>query len=111
MSNVERIVIEHLISHGFKAMADVPNPRHAEFVTVERTGGASDYGRIDRPTVAVQAWSTSRYEASELMSLVDDCMNTITSDARVAKCKRNSMYNYPDESQARYQAVYDLVTY
>lgn len=111
MSNVEQIVIEHLIANGFKAVADVPNPRPSEFVTVERTGGSCDYGRIDRPTVAVQAWSKSRYKASELMNKVDVCMNTITSDARVAKCKRNSLYNYPDESQARYQAVYDLVIY
>lgn len=111
MGNVEQIVIEHLSSHGFKALADVPDPRHDEFVTVERTGGTADYGRIDRPTISVQAWSTSRYEASELMLAVDSCMNSITEDARVAKCKRNSMYNYPDENQARYQAVYDLVIY
>lgn len=109
--NVEQVIIEHLKANGFNAIADVPNPRPSEFVTVERTGGSEDYGRVDRPTVAVQAWSTSRYEASELINRVDACMRSITSDARVAKCKRNSMYNYPDESQARYQAVYDLVTY
>ena len=109
--NAEQVIIEHLNAGGFKAFADVPNPRPKEFVTVERTGGSEDYGRIDRPSVAVQAWSSSRYEASELMNRVDACMRTITQDARVSKCKRNTMYNYPDDSQARYQAVYNLVTF
>lgn len=109
--NVEAAIVAHLRENGFDAYADVPNPRPAEFVTVERTGGPSDAVRLDRPVVAVQAWAASRYEASELMNRVDDCMKSITANAEITKCKRNSMYNYPDESQARYQAVYALVTY
>lgn len=109
--NIEATIVEYLNKCNLKAYADVPNPRPSEFVTVERTGGTLDSERIDRPTVAIQAWSTSRYAASELMLKVDACMRSLVSDARVAKCKRNSMYNYPDENQARYQAVYDLVTY
>lgn len=109
--NIEAVIIEYMNKCGLEAYADVPNPRPAEFITVERTGGPSDNVRIDRPTIAVQAWSNSRYNASELIMKADACMRSLVSDSRVAKCKRNSMYNYPDESQARYQAVYDLVTY
>lgn len=109
--NVEAAVIEYLNKCGFKAFADVPNPRPEEFVTVERTGGSSDSQRIDRPTIAVQAWSKTRYSASELMSKVDSCMDGLTGDSRIAKCKRNSLSNFPSDSLARYQAVYDLVTY
>lgn len=109
--NIEGAIIAHLNKCGFKAYADVPNPRPSEFVTVERTGGSFDSQRIDRPTVAIQSWSTSRFAASELALQVDACMRSITEDAGITKCSRNSMYNYPDESQARYQAVYDLVAY
>lgn len=109
--NVEAKVISYLKGNGFDAYADVPNPRPSEFVTVERTGGSRGSVATDKPVIAVQAWSTSRYTASELMLSVDACMDGITLDAEIAKCKRNSMYNYPDENQARYQAVYDLVTY
>lgn len=108
--NIEATIVSYLNGKGFNAYADVPNPRPKEFVTVERTGGTSSVA-LDRPTVAVQAWSESRYKASELMLKVDACMKEITSLNDVTKCSRNSMYNYPDENQARYQAVYDLVTY
>lgn len=108
--NIEATIVSYLNGKGFKAYADVPNPRPKEFVTVERTGGPSSVA-LDRSTVAVQAWSESRYKASELMLKVDACMKEITSLNDVTKCSRNSMCNYPDENQARYQAVYDLVTY
>lgn len=109
--NVEEAIIGHLKAHGFDAYANVPKPRPREFVTVELTGGAADGVRVNRPTVAVQSWSTSRYEASELALRVDACMREIVGDNRICRAKRNSMYNYPDDEQARYQAVYDLVTY
>lgn len=109
--NIEATIISYLNGNGFKAYADVPNPRPESFVTVERTGGTSDSVVLDRPTVAVQAWAKTRYEASELMLAVDDCMRNVVSEKNVTRCKRNSMYNYPDSNQARYQAVYDLVTY
>lgn len=108
--NVEAAIVAHLREGGFDAYADVPNPRPAQFVTVERTGGPEQHG-IDRPTVAVQAWAQTRYEASELMKRVDDRMKSLVELQDVTKCTRNTMYNYPDENQARYQAVYDLVTY
>ena len=108
--NVEALIVEHLNQGGFKAYADVPANRPAEFVTVERTGGASD--ALDRPTVAVQSWASTRYAASELAIKVDACMKGIVMNTDVAKVSRNTLYNYPDESgHPRYQAVYDLVTY
>ena len=109
--NIEAEIIAHLNKGGFKAYADVPNPRPNEFVTVELTGGASDKVRINRPTISIQSWSTSRYAASELALKVDDCIKSIVNNSNVCSIKRNNMYNYPDDNQARYQAVYDLVTY
>lgn len=110
--NIEATIISYLSEKGIKAVADIPADRPGEFVTVERTGGSHDSVVLDRPTVAVQAWSTTRYKASELMDKVDSLMLGLPSVSGVSRCKRNSMYNYPDESgQPRYQAVYDLVTY
>lgn len=109
--NVEAEIIRYLSDCGIKAYADVPNPRPDEFVTVELTGGTIEYGRVGRPTVAIQSWSRSRYSASELAIRVDSLMRDIVSVPTFARCRRNSLYNFPDEAQARYQGVYDLVTY
>lgn len=109
--NVEQEIVGYLRDNGMSAYADVPKPRPPKFVTVERTGGPADSVRIDRPTVAVQAWAQSRYEASELMDQVDGYMRDIAVGTNgIMKCTRNSLYNWPDEDQPRYQAVYDLVT-
>lgn len=110
--NIEATIISYLKECGINAVSDVPKNRPDEFVTVERTGGSHDSFVLDRPTVAVQAWSTTRYNASELMMEVDELMRSLTSVEGVNRCTRNSLYNYPDESgHPRYQAVYDLVTY
>ena len=108
--NIEAAIIAHLKSKGFNAVANVPEKRPDEFVTVERTGGGKD--ALDRPTVAVQAWSTTKYKASELMLAVDAAMLDLTSVDEVTKITRNTLYNFPDVSgQPRYQAVYNIVTY
>ena len=110
--NIEATIISYLNENGIKAVSDVPKDRPERFVTVERTGGTHDSVVLDRPTVAVQAWASTRYEASELMMEVDALMRNLVSVEGVNRCKRNSLYNYPDESgHPRYQAVYDLVTY
>ena len=109
--NVEQEIVDYLKSKGLDVYADVPKPRPREFVTVERTGGSADSVSIDRPTVAIQAWAKSRYEASTLMYQVDGDMRDIAVGTNgIMKCTRNSLSNWPDEDQPRYQAVYDLVT-
>lgn len=110
--NIEATIISYLQDNGINAVADVPKNRPDEFVTVERTGGTHDSVVLDRPTVAVLAWSTTRFKASELMMEVDALMRNLASVEGVNRCTRNSLYNYPDESgHPCYQAVYDLVTY
>lgn len=111
MANIETTLIAYLREKGFKAYANVPKDRPAEFVTVERTGGAADKVAIDRPTVAVQSWSDSRLDASILCYNVDSAMRTCDADG-VMSVKTNSIYNFPDaeSGQSRYQAVYDIVT-
>lgn len=109
--NVEKAIIEYLKEQGIEAFADVPKPRPASFATVERVGGSFDSVIIDRPVVAIQAWAQTRYEASTLMYEIDGHMRDIATGTNgIMRCNRNSLCNWPDENQPRYQAVYDLVT-
>lgn len=92
--------------------AEVPNPRPEKFVTVERTGGSDLEKFVDQPTLAVQSWAPTRYEASELARDVDALLLDMPGEViNVMGCDRNSLYNFPDPDsrQARYQGVYDLV--
>ena len=110
--NIEAAVIAHLRSAGFEAYADVPTSRPSSFVTVERVGGTADAVAIERPTVAVQSWAQTRYQASELALLVDESMRALAETPEVTRVSLNSMHNHPDVSgQPRYQGVYDIVCY
>jgi hypothetical protein len=97
---------------GVISYAEVPSPRPDELITVERVGGGSDNIVIDRPSVAIQCWSTSAAEAASLAYKVDDVLRNLIEHPRVFYCKRTNLYNYPDLNgkQPRYQLVVDIVT-
>lgn len=99
---------------GVPVYAEPPRDRPERFVTLERTGGASEvYGCIDRPTLAVQSWAPSNHQAFALASVVDVAMLTSQwSIENLMSCERNSLYNFPDPDSriSRYQAIYELVT-
>lgn len=90
------------------------NGRPNEFITVERTGGARDTEVIDRPSVAIQCWSTSRSKASKLAYEVDEVMQSFLEVQGVTKVQRNGLYNFPDllggKLANRYQLIFDFVT-
>lgn len=99
-----------ITSLGLVASLSVPNPRPARFITVERTGGP--VGRFqDKPTVAVQTWAQSRYEASELSRQVACVLMGFRFQPHIFNVNVQSNYNNPDpdSGQARYQIVADLV--
>ena len=110
--NIETKIIDYLKEKGFQAYANVPSSRPASFVTVERTGGSHDSVVIDRPTVAIQAWSDKRLSASELAYSVRDTLIGMVSEVNICKVSINSIYNYPDSESGsnRYQLVVDFVT-
>ena len=113
MVNVEQEIIEFLASQGFTCFADVPNPRpDGDFLTVERTGGQDLNVALDNPTIAVQCWSSSRYNASQLALSVSEIMELLSgSSSKITRCRQSSMYNFPYENQPRYQIIYDVVNY
>lgn len=93
------------------AFMDVPKDRPAEFITVERTGGDRVDVR-DRPVIAIQCWSTSRYQASELARKVGDSLEAMRTHPNVGRMDINTSYNFPDldSGTPRYQVVVELVT-
>ena len=98
---------------GIPCYGDVPGDRPDKFLTVERTGGSEGPG-IRRPSIAVQVWGPSKYEAS---ALADEVAELLWSRAveipQIRSCTINSgPYSFPDPEsyQPRYQIYIDLVT-
>ena len=113
MFNVEEEFIKFFDAQGYTVYADVPNPRpDGDFLTVERTGGQEINVAIDNPTIAVQCWSDSRYNASQLAYEVANVAKQLPHySTKVTRCKQTSLYNFPYENLARYQVIFDVVTY
>lgn len=112
--NVEASLIEWLPGAvGAPAYADVPDPRPERFLMVERTGGTCRVG-IDFPTVAVQAWAETAYEASELALAVRDAM--LLRAVEIPQIRRvdvgSGPYPAPDSDSRRpaYQVVFNMAT-
>lgn len=110
--NAEAWLVSHLSERlGVPAYAEVPGDRPERFVTVERTGGSSEPFR-DLPTVAVQCWAQTRYEASEMARRSRDACLDYMDEPGVSRVEVTSMYDFPDPDsrQPRYQLVVELVT-
>lgn len=97
---------------GVPVYAEVPKSRPDSFITIERTGGATEIG-ADRPALAVQTWGATNALAAELAYQVRDelvlrCAHEI---AQICSCTVEGLYNYPDPdtSQSRYQLSVYLV--
>lgn len=95
-------------SAGWDARGEVPNPRPANFVTVERTGGSRDFF-FDHPTWAIQVWAsshaTAREQAFQLSSQLVDPIAGFAAGPAVCDVDVDSVYDFPDpdSGQARYQ--------
>lgn len=112
--NVEASLIAWLPKAvGAPAYAEVPDPRPERFLLVERTGGICQVG-IDFPTVVVQAWADTPYEASELALSVRDAM--LLRAAEIPQVRHvdvgSGPYPAPDSDSRRpaYQVVFNMVT-
>lgn len=113
MFDVEQALIEWIPAKvGAPCYAEVPDPRPAEFVTVERTGGETSLG-VDRPKLAVQAWGDTPALASALAGRLRLALALESWEIpEVCRCRVPSTYRFPDPDsrQARYQLDVDMVT-
>ena len=111
--DIEAVLIAWLAKElGLPVSADVPDPRPKTFITVERVGGARDSVVVDRPSVAVQCWASSRAQAATLAYRVSALIPRLAFIDRVARAEQDTLYNFPDleGGNPRYQVVIDLVT-
>lgn len=111
--NAEVAIIKYLSESlpDVNVSADLPNPRPAKAVTLERAGGREDSIVLDHPTLAIQCWGSTRLEALELADEVDVLMRELD-DPSIPSVEMSGKYNFPDEyGNPRYQLVYDLIVY
>lgn len=109
---IEVFYIQYLAEAlGVPAFGDVPDlGTSTEFVTVEKTGSGLE-NHIDRATIAVQSWSSSRAAAAALNERVKSAMLASPARPEISRCGLNSDYNFPDlvRKRPRYQAVFEVV--
>lgn len=98
---------------GVPCSTQVPDPRPAEFVTVERTGGGYSLGR-DNPYLAVQAWSGTEAGAYTLALAAREAIAVLAREELPEVCQATveGVYAFPDPDsrQSRYQLDAYLVT-
>lgn len=110
---IEAIVVAFLDAAGLPASAAATAPEEwpASFYTVERTGGAGDF-RLDRPTVAVQAWAPTLAEAEGMILAADRAiLGGLADGAPVTSCRRVGLARFPVDGKHRYQALYSMTMY
>lgn len=112
MLNIESALVAFYKERGYRALTEVPDPRPEQFVSIERTGGASDSVVVDRPTIAVQCWAKTREDAARLAYEIDALIDELQTIPNITYAQRNALYNFPDlkGQHARYQIILDLVT-
>lgn len=97
---------------GVPAFSDAPKDRPDEFVTVECVGGSRDRF-VDRPSAAVQSWSTSKAGAHALAERVDSAIEGMAGGpSGITHVERGMPYSFPSsDGLPRYQSVYDFAAH
>ena len=108
--DVERVAARRLMdATGIKAVLEVPDPRPAEFISVEMTGGSGD--RFTRhASLAVQSWAKTRARAAEIALAVEAAAPEIEREPNVFRAVANGSYRFPDpdSGRARYQTNVEI---
>ena len=98
---------------GVPCSTQPPDPRPAEFVTLERTGGEYSLGR-DAPRLALQAWGETEAGAYTLALAAREAVAVMAREELPEVCKATveGVYAFPDPDsrKSRYQLDIHLVT-
>lgn len=91
---------------------EVPKTPPEAYVTLEKTGSSKN-NHISESTFAIQAYSTSMYNASSLISEVNGFMEELINLDEVSRVYLNSSYNFTDttKKQYRYQSIFVITHY
>ena len=95
---------------GVSVSGCVPHPMPDRFVTVELTGSRR-VDQIDRVTLSLEIYGTSRADANDLYTTVDAAMRASIAQNAVSYCELETAYNDTDEEthRPRYHARYGIV--
>lgn len=111
---IEQKIIDYLNNVLARATAygDIPTPMPDTFVTVEKTG-SYELNHIRTATLAIQSWSSSRFEAAELNEEVKTAMHNAVYLDFISRSHCETDYNFTDTTtnRHRYQAVFEVVYY
>lgn len=115
MDNIEILVIEWLNSVAgvdYPASGNVPDPRPASFITVDRTGGPRESMVLDRAEILIEVYhKTSRLDASNKANEIADLIPQLTAyNANITHADVNSVVNLDDTlaQYSRYQVYCDI---
>jgi hypothetical protein len=89
-----------------------PTEPPAEFVLVEKTGGARK-NYLDSGTFAFQSYADSMFAAAQLNESVKQVVNSLITLDEIAWVRLNTDYNFTDTTtkKYRYQAIFDIGYY
>lgn len=116
MNDVESIVIAWLTSleqpTTYPVSGDIPDPRPATFITVDRTGGPREAMVLDRAEILIEVYNkTSRSQArTKAQSIADVIRDLEAYDENITRARVNSLVNLPDTigQYQRYQVYCDV---
>lgn len=112
---IESIIINFLSEAGLDAPVymEIPELPPEEFYILENTG-QSMTDHIKTTTLAVQSYAQSMERAADLAYEIDKViLENLPELDEIAGIRRNSIYNFTDQStkQYRYQGVYVITHY
>lgn len=113
MTDIERTVAEALMeATGIQAVLEVPDPRPAEFISVELAGGTGERFKHER-ILAVQSWASTRRRAVEIAGLVEQAVPGLEAEPGVFSPTATGTYRFPDPASRmeRYQTTVELTVF
>lgn len=94
---------------GVEVYNAVPPEHSKTWITVERTGGTWDHG-MQTAVLAIQSNAPTLYETVRLNdSVIDQMIRGFIVNDEISRVELNATYNYTNDHQHRYQAVFDVV--
>lgn len=80
---------------------------------IQKTGGGTIEGHVCTPTLAIQSYGATLYEAAALNETLKAAMKGAAELNEIARVELNSDYNFTDTTKKlyRYQAVFDIIHY
>lgn len=114
---IEKTILDYLNSltgSSAKAVMEIPEGGVTPPMwVIQKTGGGTIEGHVDTPTLVIQSYGATLYEAAALNETLKTAMEGALALPEIARVELNSDYNFTDTTKKlyRYQAVFDIIHY